>query len=105
MIAAAMSLSLVLGFVKDAVFACVVLVAVAVVVREGASGLARRVLLTLRQLHGVDYLISIYLRREVRRFLTQVDPKSFPADGRKQRVQFPEKGMNDSVNHDLRAIG
>ncbi len=91
-VSSAMSLSLLLGVAKDIVFALAVLVAVAVVAREGAAGLARKLLLTLRQLHGVDYLISMYLRREVRSFLRQIDPKSFPGDSRKQTVKFPEKG-------------
>lgn len=86
-------LSLVFELSRDAIFAVAVVVVVAVLLREGVSGLARKLLLVLRQLHGVDYLISVYLRREVRSFLRQVDPTSFPADGRKQGVKFPEKGM------------
>lgn len=83
-----------LGFVlvRDGVFALVVLVAVAVVAREGVAGLARKLFLILRQLHGVDYLIHLYLRKEVRSFLNQLDPKSFPTDGKKQVVKMPQKG-------------
>lgn len=85
-------LSAVLGLVRDVVFALAVLVAAAVLVREGGAGLARKLLLALRQLHGVDYLITAYLKREVRGFLRQLDSKSFPADGKKPKIKFPEKG-------------
>lgn len=80
------------GFLRDTVFAVAVLVALSVLMREGVGGLARKALSVLRQLHVVDALISWLLRREVRSFLKQIDPKSFSANGRPKRVQIPEKG-------------
>lgn len=86
-----MALGMILGVVRDAVLAAVVLVTVSVAVREGAAGLARRCVSVLRVLYGVDAIISWLLRREVRSFLKQVDPQSFSKGG-KTRVQIPEKG-------------
>ena len=79
------------GFLRDAVFAAAVLVAISVLVREGGAGLARRVLGVLRCLHGVDLVVSWFLRREVRGFLRQVDPQAF-SGGRKKTIAIPEKG-------------
>lgn len=80
-----------LGFLRDAVFAAVLLVAVSVLVREGGAGLARKVLGFLRSLHGVDGVISWLLRREVRSFLKQLDPKAFAGEAKKT-IAIPEKG-------------
>jgi hypothetical protein len=82
-----------LGYLRDVVFAAVLLVTVSVLVREGGAGLARKVLGFLRSLHGVDHLIALFLRREVRGFLKQVDPKAFSGD-EKKTIAIPERGKH-----------
>lgn len=84
-------LSLAFGFIREAVLAVVLLVAASVLVREGAAGLGRKAVAFLRCLHGVDSVISWFLRREVRGFLKQLDPKAFSGEGRK-KIAIPEKG-------------
>lgn len=79
------------GYISNAVFAAVTLIAISVLYREGISGLARRIFSALRLLQGVDDLIQWFLRREVKGFLKQIDPKSF-ATSSKKAVQIPEKG-------------
>ncbi len=83
-----------LGLLRDAVFAVVLVLALSVAMREGLAGLLRRLIGALRHIHGVDDLIKWALRREVRSFLKQVDPKSF-GDGNRERksVSIPEKGI------------
>ena len=81
------------GLLRDWVFAVVVIVALSILVREGAGGLARKSLLVLRQLRAVDVLICWLLRREVRSFLRQLDPKTFSTDSKKKQAKIPEQGV------------
>lgn len=78
--------------IRDCVFAIVVLIAFSIVIREGFSGLLRKVLTALRNLYGLDGIIRWFLRREVRSFLKQVDPQSFGANKTRKSVQIPLKG-------------
>jgi len=80
-------------FTKDVVFIIVVLVATSMLLREGLAGLARGILLTLKKLVILDKLIQWYLRREVRGFLRQVDPKTF-SKGKKKKVEIPKVGKH-----------
>lgn len=82
----------VLGFIKDAVFVLAVLVAVSVLSREGASGLARGCLRVLKNLSVLDKLIQWYLRKEVRGFLKQIDPQTF-SKSKKKKIEIPREGM------------
>lgn len=79
------------NILRDTVFALVLAVCVSVVIREGAGGLARKLLLVLRQLPGVNWVIGWVLRREVRGFLRQLDPDSFK-EGPRKGLALPEKG-------------
>ena len=77
--------------VRGAVFWAVLLVCVSVLAREGGAGLLRKTLSFFRNLHGVESVIAWLLRREVRGFLRQVDPKTFSGEGGR-RIPIPEKG-------------
>ena len=74
-------------------FVIVLLVATSVLLREGLAGLARGILLVLKKLVILDTLIQWYLRREVKGFLRQVDPKTF-SKGNKKKVEIPEVGKH-----------
>ena len=81
-----------LAFLRDLVFMVFVVLAVAVAVREGPAGLARRLLGAVQVLPGVEWLIAAVLRREVRGFLRQVD-KERRSDRGGKTLAIPEKGQ------------
>ena len=86
-----------LSWVKDAVFALALLLAVCVAAREGLAGLARRSLTLLRLVPGVQSLIRGVVRGEVRRFLRQLEKEKGRGGEReggreKKTMQLPEKG-------------
>lgn len=97
-------LPLAFGLLRDAVFAVVLLVAGSLLMREGFAGLGRKTVTFLRCLHGVDTVISWFLRREVRGFLRQLDPKAFSGQGR-EKIAIPEKGRYVEVCGGLRSKG
>jgi len=80
-----------LAFLRNTVFTFFVVLTVAVAVREGPAGLARRLLGAVQILPGVERLITAVLRREVRGFLRQVD-KERRSDGGGKTLAMPEKG-------------
>ena len=90
-----------LSLLRDAIFGLLVLVALSVAAREGLAGLARRAVGVLKLLPGVEALIASVLRREVRGFMRQLErdagrePK---ADGQKNTMPIPEKGLNCKHN-------
>ena len=82
---------------QDALFAFVLLLALSVAAREGAAGLARRLVAVLKLLPGAEALVAAALRRQVRGFLRQIEADS----GRKGRSEgggrtmaIPEKGRH-----------
>ena len=82
------------SLLRDILVTLVLVVCVSIAVREGAGGLARKLFSVLRQLPGVNWVISWVLRREVRGFLRQLDPESFKA-GPKVGMEIPKKGNLD----------
>lgn len=89
------------GLCRDAVVALLFLLAVTTVAREGLSGLARRVVLTLKLLPGVELLIRIVLRREVRGFLRQIERDAGREEkkGERKTMAIPEKGRHNVCYH------
>ena len=90
---------LLFGWLRDATFGLVLLLALSVVAREGFSGLARRVFVVLKMLPGVGWLIRAVLRREVRGFLRQVERDAgrehVREHGKKKTMTIPENGNDD----------
>ena len=95
-----------LGFLhllRDAVVALLFLLAVSTVAREGFAGLARRSVVALKVLPGVELLIRVVIRREVRRFLRQVEREAGgeEREGRTRRrrktMNIPDKGVWECV--------
>lgn len=86
----------VLGWARDAVFGLIVLLALSVFAREGLSGLARRVLVAVKTLPGVESLLRAVLRRQVHGFLREME-RGKGLEGSQQRgetktMAIPEKG-------------
>lgn len=77
---------------QEVVFAFTVIIAVRIVLREGVAGLARRLIEVLKLLPGVEGLIALVLRREVRRFLKQIDYGTKSGGGGGKTLAIPEKG-------------
>ena len=81
------------SLLRDAVFAIILIVVVRVTVREGGVGLLRRCIEVLKLLPGVEKLLLLVLRREVRGFLKQIDrKKAGPGSGDTRTLAIPEKG-------------
>lgn len=90
--AEALPLSFLYRFLRDAIFALFLAVVVCVAVREGGAGLLRRCIEVVKLLPGVETLLLLVLRREVRGFLKQIDQKRpTPGPG---AVVIPEKGLS-----------
>jgi len=79
---------------KDIVVTLVLVICVSITVREGLMGCVRKLLLVVRQLPGVNWVISWLLRREVRGFLRQLDPQAFKP-GSKQGLPIPKQGEEE----------
>ena len=83
------------GIIRDTVFVTLILIGLSILMREGSPSLVRKLLAVLRNLHGVDDLIRLFIKKKVRDFLRQVDPDSFQHDNKNKDVQIPEKGMSE----------
>ncbi len=79
------------SLLRDLLVTLILAVCLSIGLREGVVELARKLLLVLRQLPGVNWVIRWVLRREVRGFLRQLDPKSFN-EGAKAVIPIPLKG-------------
>lgn len=79
------------SLLRDLLVTLILAVCLSIGLREGVVELARKLLLVLRQLPGVNWAIRWALRREVRGFLRQLDPKSFK-DSPKVAIPIPQKG-------------
>lgn len=85
----------VLAFVRDLVLTLLAVLVVTVIVREGPAGLARRVVGAAKLLPGVEWMITVALRREVRGFVRQVqegERRKSDHEGRKT-LAIPQKGQ------------
>ncbi len=81
------------SLLRDLLVTLTLVVCLSILLREGLVELARKLLLVLRQLPGINWIIRWVLRREVRGFLRQLDPQSFK-DGPKVVIPIPQKGIN-----------
>ncbi len=79
------------SLLRDLLVTLVLAVCLSIGLREGAIELARKLLLVVRQLPGINWVIGWVLRREVRGFLRQLDPNSFKT-GPKVGLAIPQKG-------------
>ena len=85
----------VLAFVRDLVLTLLAVLVVAVIVREGPAGLARRLLGAGKLLPGVEWMIAAVLRREVRGFVRQVQEGERSRSDHKggKTLAIPQKGQ------------
>ena len=81
-----------LSLVRDLTCGVVVLLVVSTLAREGINGLVRRTSQLLRLLPGAERLLRVYLRREVRSFLRQVDVIKDGTPPGTKTLRIPEKG-------------
>ena len=83
------------GFVRDLVLTLLAVLVVAVVVREGPAGLARRLLGAAKLLPGVEWMIAAVLRREVCGFVRQVQEGERSRSDHKggKTLAIPQKGQ------------
>ena len=84
-----------LAFVRDLVLTLLAVLVVAVVVREGPAGLARRLLSAAKLLPGAEWMIAAALRREVRGFVRQVQKEERRRSDHKggKTLAIPQKGQ------------
>lgn len=83
-----------LAFVRDLVLTLLAVLVVAVVVKEGPAGLARRLLSAAKLLPGAEWMIAAALRREVRGFVRQVQKEERRRSDHKEgkTLAIPQKG-------------
>ena len=82
-----------LAFIRDLVLTLLAVLVVAVVVREGPAGLARRLLSAAKLLPGAEWMISAALRREVRGFVRQVQKGERSDHKGGKTLAIPQKGQ------------
>ena len=81
-----------LSLLRDLTCGLVVLVVISILTREGVNGLVRRASQLLRLLPGAELLIRVYLRREVRSFLRQVNVIKDDSPPGTKIMEIPERG-------------
>ncbi|CAH1773626.1 unnamed protein product [Owenia fusiformis] len=80
-------------WLEHIVFTVVVAVLVKIGINEGTEGVLRTIVVTLKAVPGVNWLIHLVLRSEVRGFVKQIETKQGKKQSTGPRVTIPAKGV------------
>ena len=81
-----------LEYIEHAVFASVVAVYISIYIRKGLKDLLRILVLSLKELPGVESIIGSVLHSEVTNFLQSTALQTTSNSKKRTKVQLPHKG-------------